>query len=55
MSARSVEVSTDELTEIAANSGAPILLPAGRAGWARVTVAGRVYRAFLPAPQAVTQ
>ena len=47
---RSTEVSPTELQEIAANSGQPIELPGNRAGWARVTVGGRTYRAFVLAP-----
>ncbi len=49
-----IEVSPDELTEIAATSGAPITLPADRAGWARVTVAGQTYRAWILAPGQVS-
>lgn len=41
---RSIEVSPDELEEMASKSGAPIELPVGD-GWARVTVAGRRYHA----------
>lgn len=46
MKHHSIEVSPDELQEMAFNSGSHIVLPIG-VGWARVMVAGRQYHAWL--------
>ena len=45
-----IDVSPEELAEMSANSGQQMDLPAGRAGWAHLDVAGKTYRAWLLAP-----
>jgi len=46
---RSIEVSPDELQEMAFRSGREIDLPDGR-GWAYLTTPNGIYRAWLAAP-----
>ena len=51
---KSIEVSPDELEEIAYNSGAPIEFPAGgTSGWARIVVADRRYHSWFIQPAVV--
>lgn len=51
MSARSTEVSTDQLEAIAAETGAQIVLPGNRAGWARVKHNNNRWHAWVSAPE----
>ena len=50
----SIEVSPDELEEIAYHSGQPLEFPAGgKDGWARIVVAGRRYHSWFRQPAEV--
>lgn len=53
--ARSTEVSPDQLEAIAAETGAAIVLPGNRSGWARVRHQNRRWHAWVNAPAAKTK
>lgn len=47
----STEVSPAHLQCLSADSGVPIELPGDRAGWARIVIHGREYRAWVNEPE----